>query len=266
MARIRTVKPEFWKNEALSALPEATHLLAAALLNYADDEGYFNANPALVKAECSPLREPSVSVHESLKLLAEIGYLRLGKGADGRRYGHIVNFSEHQRVNRPTPSKISSLGVAWEGSVSIHGAISEPSPLEGKGKEQGTGKRNRGGGEAVASRLPSDWQPSEENLEYCRKTRPDLNPAVVVENFRDYWLAKPGQAAKKLDWDRTWNRWVREEKFHEANQRSLARPGRGETVDEKLRRLRGAGKPGVGEPDSGVRGQVLEGVWERAER
>jgi hypothetical protein len=56
MARIRTIKPEFWRHEDLSALPEATHMLAAQLLNYADDYGYFNANPALIKAEVSPLR------------------------------------------------------------------------------------------------------------------------------------------------------------------------------------------------------------------
>ena len=46
--------------------------IAAALLNYADDEGYFNANPGLVKAACSPLRESSVSTHTQLKRLAEI--------------------------------------------------------------------------------------------------------------------------------------------------------------------------------------------------
>ena len=72
MGRIRTVKPEFWTNEALSASSAETHLLAAALLNYADDEGYFNANPGLVKAACSPLRESSVSTHAQLRRLAEI--------------------------------------------------------------------------------------------------------------------------------------------------------------------------------------------------
>jgi hypothetical protein len=41
MGRIRTIKPEFWRSEDLCSLPEATHMLAAALLNYADDEGFF---------------------------------------------------------------------------------------------------------------------------------------------------------------------------------------------------------------------------------
>lgn len=139
MARIRTLKPEFWTHEDLSALPEATHMLAAALLNYADDEGYFNANPGLIKAACSPLREPSVSVHDSLKLLAEVGYLAFGTGADGKRYGRVVTFDEHQRVNRPTPSKIKALGIVWDGSGRTHAQLSEDSPPEGN-REQGTGK------------------------------------------------------------------------------------------------------------------------------
>jgi hypothetical protein len=137
VARIRTIKPEFWTHEDLSELPEATHMLAAALLNHADDEGYFNANPGLVKAACSPLREPSVSIQDSLKSLSEVGYLKVGTGQDGKRYGWIVKFDDHQRVNRPTPSKIKAVGIVWEGSPQTHTQLSEPSPPEGKGKEQG---------------------------------------------------------------------------------------------------------------------------------
>lgn len=137
MARIRTIKPEFWKHEDLSALPEATHMLAAALLNHADDEGYFNANPGLIRAECCPLRDPSVSPHDSLNLLRKIGYLRLGTGADGKRYGHVLKFGDHQRINRPTPSKIKAVGIVWEDSPTTHPQLTESSPPERKGKEQG---------------------------------------------------------------------------------------------------------------------------------
>lgn len=137
MARIRTVKPEFWSHEVLSALPEATHMLAAALLNHADDEGYFNAHPGLVKAACSPLREPSVSIHDSLKSLQEVGYLAICTGSDGKTYGFIVKFSEHQKVNRPTPSKIKGLCNFTEYSLSPQVHINEGSLPERKGKEQG---------------------------------------------------------------------------------------------------------------------------------
>ena len=133
MARIRTIKPEFWKHEDLSALPADTHMLAAALLNHADDEGYFNANPRLVQAECCPLRDLSVSVHDSLNKLAEIGYLKLGEVLDGKRYGHVVKFADHQVISRAKDSKIKALGIAW----SNPGAIQDCSAPEGKGREQG---------------------------------------------------------------------------------------------------------------------------------
>lgn len=115
-------------------------MLAAALLNHADDEGYFNAHPGLIRAACCPLREPSVSIPDSLNRLVSAEYLRLGTGADGKRYGQIVTFDAHQRVNRPTPSKIKALDIEWDDSTTNHSQLSEHSPPERKGKEQGTGK------------------------------------------------------------------------------------------------------------------------------
>lgn len=157
MARIRTIKPEFWTHEDLSALPEATHILAAALLNHADDEGYFNANPGLIKAACSPLREPSVSIHDSLRSLLQIGFINLCTGMDGKRYGVVCKFDQHQRVNRPTPSKIKELWMCDEASMINHSQLSEDSPPERnreQGKEQGTGNRE-------PSSLRSDSSPAQ---------------------------------------------------------------------------------------------------------
>lgn len=133
--RIRTIKPSFWKHEDLSELPAEVHMLAAALLNYADDEGYFNANPKLVAAECCPLREDSVSPHDALTMLSDIGYIRLFNGTDGKLYGHVVTFLDHQKINRPSPSKIKCLDSGDEPSLRIHGKLSEASLPEGKGRE-----------------------------------------------------------------------------------------------------------------------------------
>lgn len=161
MGRIRTIKPEFWTDERLSELPEATHILAAALLNYADDEGYFNANTKLVAAACCPLREPSVSVHDSLNSLARVGYLSLLSGKDGRTYGVIVNFAKHQRVNRPTPSKIRDLVAGSIESLTTHGGLTEPSaPEQGTGNrevEQGSGTGETCAADGGCESLPPDF-------------------------------------------------------------------------------------------------------------
>jgi hypothetical protein len=135
LGRIRTIKPEFTQDEELSSLPAETHLLAAGLLCFSDDEGYFRANPALVKAAVYPLRETSESIPSMLADLARIGFIRLGTAEDGKHYGQVVKFNEHQRVNRPSPSKIRALAISWGDSGSTHGALIQNSLWEGKGKE-----------------------------------------------------------------------------------------------------------------------------------
>lgn len=143
MARIRTIKPEFWTNEELAETSEPARLLAIGLLNHSDDEGYFKAHKSLIKAVVFPLTEPSLSIHECLRQLSNVGYIRLFTGKDGKEYGKVINFDIHQRVNRPTESKIKSLDSFTECSLKDHGGIDEGSPPEGKGKEgKGSGKES----------------------------------------------------------------------------------------------------------------------------
>ncbi len=134
MSRIRTIKPDFWRDEDLSSVSAEAALLAIGLLNHADDEGYFSANPKLIQADIFPLRELSVSPHSLLEELVSIGYLRLFDGSDGKKYGLVTNFVKHQIINRPTASKIKDLESFTEDSVSDHAALT--SGMEGKGKEK----------------------------------------------------------------------------------------------------------------------------------
>ena len=153
MGRIRTIKPEFWKDEELSELPEVCHMFAAALLNYADDEGFFNANEKLIKAELFPLREPSMSIHGMLTELSNMGYLKFFRGPKGKIFGQVVNFTLHQKVNRPSKSKIKELIDFTEDSMSPHCAFTEGSLPERKG----TGNREQGKKEEPAAQVdPKD--------------------------------------------------------------------------------------------------------------
>lgn len=142
MGRIRTIKPEFWIHEELSALTAETHLLAAGLLNYADDYGFFNPHPALVKAAVFPLRETAVLVPLMMEQLAAIGYIRIGTTKSGRKVGEVINFLSHQRVSHPTKSRYKDEEVEWEPSRKIpEDSVKAPETFrpEGKGKE-GNGK------------------------------------------------------------------------------------------------------------------------------
>ena len=133
MARIRTIKPEFWRDEALSSISSEACLLAIGLLNHCDDEGYFNANPKLVESDVFPLRKLSNTTTVALRELSDIGYIRVFEGADGKTYGHIVNFEKHQVINKKTPSKIKGLEKLLEDYGST--TVGLPTGKERKGKE-----------------------------------------------------------------------------------------------------------------------------------
>ena len=64
-------------------------------------------------------------------------------------------------------------------------------------------KSNRG------SRLPADFFFPKEWCDFCAEHRTDLNPQKVFDEFKDYWIAQPGQKGVKLDWEATWRNWVR---------------------------------------------------------
>lgn len=134
MARIRTIKPEFWTDEDLSALSAEDHLFAAALLNHCDDEGFFKANPRLLHAQIFALRDLSGTVPVFVQNLKNIGYLRTFQGSDGKEYGEVINFNKHQSINKAKPSKIKPLELIRDTSGTDTGRI----PV---GKEQGTGNR-----------------------------------------------------------------------------------------------------------------------------
>lgn len=133
MPRIRTIKPDFWQNEDLATVAESTLLLAIGLLNHADDEGYFKANPALIKAAVFPIREPSMTIHDMITELSNVGYIEQFLTTNGRRFGRVVNFQKHQRVNRPKESEIKQLLAVTEYSVIDHQQVTPGK--EGKGKD-----------------------------------------------------------------------------------------------------------------------------------
>ena len=150
MARIRTIKPEFWHNEILARLPAETRLLAIALLNHADDHGYFWASAQLVRAACFPFDEDSTNVRRALDELSTAGWIERRIAPDGRHVGVVCKFAVHQRVDRPQHSKIKQIFNVSEPfderSTNDRRMLDDRSLLE-----QGTGNREQGTGITSAS-------------------------------------------------------------------------------------------------------------------
>ena len=95
MARIRTIKPEFWKNELLGEMPPEFCLLFIGLWNLADRRGFLEDRPKRIKAELFPYRH--VDIENGLQLLCNGFITRLL--IDDIPYIKILNFEKHQHLH-----------------------------------------------------------------------------------------------------------------------------------------------------------------------
>jgi hypothetical protein len=109
MARIRTIKPEFWSSPSMRGADPWVRLLFIALWNWADDTGRGTANIRELAAFAFPDDEdPLVPTAAELpSLLAEVrgrwGVLFYEVG--GRRYYAIPSWDTHQRNERRAKSR-----------------------------------------------------------------------------------------------------------------------------------------------------------------
>lgn len=95
MARIRTIKPEFFRHEALQELGPLAMLLFAGLLCQADKNGVFPWKPKQLKLDILPFID--FDMEETLKALVRSG-MAINYEVEGKKYGQILNFSKHQRI------------------------------------------------------------------------------------------------------------------------------------------------------------------------
>jgi hypothetical protein len=260
MARIRSVHPGLFTDEAFAQLSDAAQILWIGIWTEADDQGVFEWKPTTLKMRLKPASTTPVE-----PILAELVRLDCIRkyDLDGKSYGAVRNFARWQRPKRPNvvhhvpPELRFYLGLTSanpEQEAVKGGVSSELKPVQGGGsspkeavkdppvptmseipiqmKEEG-GKRKEVGGtqepslregrahEAVATR----GQRLPENWTPGTKgweyaTKQGLNPKPVWEKFRDHWRAKAGADARKVDWQAAWRNWCR----NEATRQGIAPP------------------------------------------
>lgn len=230
MPRIRSIKPEFWKSEAIAALTMQTRLTFVGLWSYVDDNGVGRDNAQLIAAEIYPLepnpRATLAHVNKSLDELAGKGRI-LRYTVDGKPYLWIVNWDEHQKVNKPNNPRYPLPDAADEPLTCTNGDSPETSgdppespgiPSAGTGVKGGlgTGVKGLGGVNARGAkphdgtRIPEPFEITDDMRAWV--TAEGITPAQArasTARFVDYWRAKPGKDGRKLDWIATWRNWLR---------------------------------------------------------
>lgn len=105
MARIRTIKPEFWVDESIVELSFPARLLFIGLWNFADDEGRLVYSPKKIKMQIFPA--------DSVDISALIGEIE-GESlitiyvVDSKEYMQINSFAKHQKIDKRANSKLPS--------------------------------------------------------------------------------------------------------------------------------------------------------------
>lgn len=116
MARIRTIKPEFWGDEKLALEAPLTRLVFLGLVSQADDAGRLIDNVKFLDGLLFPLTDDTS--REALDRLARIGRILRYSSESGQRLIQITNWAKHQKVDKPslytlpapTPAQLLTVG------------------------------------------------------------------------------------------------------------------------------------------------------------
>jgi hypothetical protein len=154
LARIRTIKPEFFRHADLYEAEKETglplRLAFAGLWTAADREGRFKWRPRELKLDCLP--HDDVDFSRVLDALTTRGWV-VRYAVEGKEYGLIPSWQQHQVINnREKPSEIPDPNETNDLTREARVDDATTTPLkqvqvEGKGKE---GEREIGSGEGSA--------------------------------------------------------------------------------------------------------------------
>lgn len=135
MARIRSVKPELRTSLTAAEWPREVRYFWVLLWGYLDDHGRGVDEPRLIKADCFPLDDDltAADIDKWLEMLAAprddepASICRYAIG--GRRYLHVPRWTNHQKPQHPSDSKIPSCTRAddcGKGSRDFHEGFMKP--------------------------------------------------------------------------------------------------------------------------------------------
>jgi len=134
-----------------------------------------------------------------------------------------------------------------------------PEPEPELKKEKATPSQKKG------SRLAPDWRPSEADLAFATGQNMTIEEIRrEADQFRDYWIARPGAGGVKLDWPATWRTWCRNRRTgaspSPANGKHAATNGRGPADMAEIARRRREERSQVQLPGDGWLSTGVDGI------
>ena len=147
MARIRTIKPEFFTSEDIVSLTPLARVFYIALWCEADREGRLDWKPGTLKMRYLP--GDNCDIKELAEELISAGLIVLYE-VGGKQYAEVPTFKTHQVINN-RESESTRPARNFDASARVKAEGKEGREEEGKGKE-GNAEANASGAEAPTNR------------------------------------------------------------------------------------------------------------------
>ena len=122
MARIRTIKPEFPQSETIGKLSRDARLLFILLWTFADDAGRARAASRMLASLLFPYDADAADLMDGWLSELEAAGCIVRYEVDGSHYLEIINWLKHQKIERPSDSKIPPF---TEASPKPHRSLSD---------------------------------------------------------------------------------------------------------------------------------------------
>jgi len=212
MARIRSIKPQFWTSEQIAECSPNARLLFIGMWNFCDDYGVHPASVARLKMEIFPA--DALSTEDIRRMVAELlanGLIEEYEIPGEGRYWWVTGWDRHQKPDTKTglyPLPSGAIGkkirrTNAEDSPNGSRTLADHSPTDKeKEKEKEKSIPPSAPKQKKLTGVDPDFQINETGLKYAKER--GVNVATQLQAFLNHHQAK---ATKLKDWQAGWRVW-----------------------------------------------------------
>ena len=197
MARIRTVKPEFWTSEQILECSTNARLLFIGMWNFCDDGGVHVASLKRLKAEVFPADD--FTIEDVRRLIDELvaNDLVVEFCADDRRFWKVTGW-KHQKIDRPNPKYPQPEA---DGSANDRRTIApgrESRGGEGKGRDSARPEPERVAARDVGEPGEESAAPTDEDAATAERTTGPIEDVPTTGPIEDPASSEPEVDGREL--------------------------------------------------------------------
>lgn len=191
MARIRTVKPEFWSSEQVMSCTPLARLLFIGIWNFCDDGGNHPLSPRTIKALVFPGDDITVESVDGLLGELKSSNLIALYSVEGKTYLHVRGW-RHQKIDKRTFKYPAFIGGPDESSPSGSRVLDEESSNGSRaltpGREGEGNGRDQHHSHNAGEEIPSSGFEGFGDLEELpqQEGEPPVDPKAPVEMTLDW--------------------------------------------------------------------------------